>query len=193
MHSHAPPRRRSSIGTIFVVLVLLGFFFLVGLLLLGVGAFVIARAESQQARAMAQRQLAQARAAEVQALEEMRREKLSAKEQFQQIQSAMRQRQATAPLETIKPLHGEVSEQSIRVANREITLEFDQQGGVQMDGKMLAPKELEAALRKAAKGRESAVIVTIKADPKCEFQYVGDALAICRKLDLPNVRITATD
>jgi biopolymer transport protein ExbD len=77
----------------------------------------------------------------------------------------------------------------IPVAQREITLQLDQEGQVTMDGQIVPIDELETALANARKGRESTLSVVVRADAQCRFQYVAAVLEICKKVDLPNVQV----
>ena len=51
--------------------------------------------------------------------------------------------------------------------------------------------QLKAMLEQAGQGRENAIVVTVKADKRCLFEPVAAVLAVCKELDLPQVRIAA--
>ncbi len=82
---------------------------------------------------------------------------------------------------------------SIWVANREITVEIDAEGQVQIDGKAVEQDHLETTLREASEGRKSALIVTVQAAPECRFEQVNRVLSICQELEIANVRIRASE
>ncbi len=188
-HAPPPPPRKSSAGVLFTVLLLVGLFFMLGLLFVVGGVFVFARAETRQAQAMAQHEMARSMA-----------ERLKAEQLQVQAEVQRRQAEATAqfdrvvePPQVIESPKMDRVKEPIRVANREITLRLDEQGKIHLDDKPVELKQLNTLLRDAGKGRESALSVTIEANKKCLFEHVAAVLSVCQDLDIPNVSITTAD
>lgn len=193
MQSQAPPRRKSSAGIVLVILFLFVAFIVGGLLLAGVGAVIFARAEAQQAHAVAQRERAMAEAQRLRAEMESHRDQLE-----QQRQRIVNPSHAAghehAIAEQIAQDHSMKPEnEPIRVANRELTLQVDAEGNIEVDGKEIKRDQLKQYLRDASKGRETALTVTVKADKKCLFGHVASVLSICQELDVANVRVATLD
>ncbi len=196
MRPQPPPRRKSSAGTIIAVVFTVGFLFF-GLFLLAVGVLVFARTGNHQAHAMAREAMARAQVERVRAEAEVHRGHLHPQEQLaeahrghviaqEQLAEAVNHPGMVVESEAVK----DVAE-PIRVANRQITLQVDEEGKIKMDGRAVEQKQLAMMLRHARKGRESALSVTIKADKKCLFEHVASVLSVCQELDIPNVSIAA--
>ncbi len=188
MQSYAPPPRRSSAGKIIALVLTFGFLFFGMLAVAGVGFALLARSESQHARVVMEReramqQVQRARAAELQA-----RRAAENAQSFSELQETL-VRELPVEEAFAQPRRNE----PIRVANREITLQLDAEGNIQMDDQPVAAKQLKTLLRNASKGRESALSVLVKADKKCLFENVAMVLEVCQELDVPNVRITQLD
>ena len=189
MQYEAPPRR-SSIGTVIVVMLLLGFMFLVGLAVIGVAVLVFARAETHRAQAIRQRDVAMRRVEEARARVEHLRTQA---EQTGQTVEAEARDVFTKATETVKETPPAEMKDSLRVADREITIQLDEGGKIQVDGTAYELPQLKEMLEKAGQGRENAIIVLVKADKRCLFGPVAGVLAVCKELDLPHVRIAALD
>lgn len=187
MHYDAPPRK-SSAGTVITVFLVLGCLMLVGLATAFFGVMLFAR--EGRSRAMVQQAIAMERAEEARA--RARAEELSARAEQMGQRAATLAREhaaeatdAAATAELAKPDH------SIRVADREITIQLDEAGKIQVDGAACETPQLNELLAGAVQGREDAIIVIIKADKRCLFESVAGVLAVCKELHLPHVRIAA--
>jgi biopolymer transport protein ExbD len=185
MQPHAPPRRKSSVGIIFAVLLVVGFFFMCVVVLAAVGAMVFARAETSRAHAVAQHERALRHVEQARMEVESHRNAAHAHERLQRtFPPPQVVRETPAANRTMQP---------IQVARREITIQLDDQGKLKMDNKPVEGKQLKNLLRNAGKGRESAIAITIKADKKCQFEHVATVLSVCQELDFPNVKITTAE
>jgi biopolymer transport protein ExbD len=171
MRYEAPPRRRST-GTVVLVVFLLGFMFLVGLAVVGFGVLLFARAESHQARAIRQRDIAIRHAEDARVHVEQARAKVE----------VVRERVAAEAAD---------EQGSIRVADREIAIQLDEAGKIQVDGTACELPQLKDTLASAGQGRENAIIVIVKADKRCLFEPVAGVLAVCKELGFAHVRIAA--
>ena len=190
MRYDAPPRR-SSAGTVVLVIVLLGFMFLVGLAVVGFGVLMFAHAESRQARVMMQRDIAMQHAEQARAHVEKVRAR--AEEVSQRVAADARHVLEDAPEAIAEAESAERAEEkvSIRVANREITIQLDEAGKIQVDGTACELPQLKEMLASASQGRENAVMVIVKADKRCVFEPVAGVLAVCKELGFAHVRIAA--
>jgi biopolymer transport protein ExbD len=187
MQYEVPPRRRST-GTVIVVVLLLGFLLLVGLAVLGAGLLVFASARAHEVRMIVRQDVARqveearARAEEARARAENIRERLGAKsdEPFGPPPQAVVEAE---PAETPEAAG------SIRIANREVTIQLDEGGKIQVDGTACELSQLKDLLAKAGEGRENAMVVVVNADKRCLFEHVAAVLAVCKELNLPLVRV----
>ena len=80
---------------------------------------------------------------------------------------------------------------SIRIANREVAIQIDAEGKLQLEGTACELPQLKERLQQAGQGREQDLVVVVKADKRCVFEHVAAVLAICKELNLPHVRIVA--
>jgi biopolymer transport protein ExbD len=219
MQYEAPPRR-SSAGTVLIILFLVGFAFLIALVVAGVGAlmFTRARVSQQEFRAVAAMQQAEAARMRVQA--ELQQRMLAAPGEAQPYQSGpvtlVPQDQpiippATPPLSTMPveanlggtppsyaselavPAELPAITSSIRIANREMSVQLDAEGKIQVDGAACELAQLKETLQKAGEGRQDDLVLVVKADKQCRFEHVAAVLAVCKELNLPHVRISAVD
>ncbi len=149
----------------------------------GVAFFAMARSESRHVQVMVERERAM-------------RQSQQARAQMEAVRSRVLDLDQARPrLDKLTPLveasAAPATREPIRVANREITIELNQDGKITMDGKPVELEQFQPALRDANKGRESALSVLVKADKQCRFEHVAAVLAVCQELDIPNVRISA--
>ncbi len=214
MHSYAPPRRRSSVGVVLGILFVVGLIFM-GLIVVGAIFFLsatsAARSEAVHARAMVAQERAMRELERARTYQDQREHVLDAVPQAYEMPAAAAESAASTDgaaaaityqsyPSNVNPYapasaaaQEEHAEEPIRVANREITIELNQDGQVSMDGQLIELANLESALRSAISGRESAVSLVIKADKKCLFEPVAEVLSICKTVDIPSVRIAARD
>ena len=191
MQYEAPPRR-SSTGTVIVVVFLLGFMFLIGLAVAGLAVLVFARARRTQARATraTRRGHASGRGS-------AGARRTAAEGRRKQIRPTGRVGSSRRPCEGPRGGCGSETAEtagdkgSLRVADREITIQLDEGGKIQVDGTACELPQLKEMLEKAGQGREHDIIVIVKADKRCLFEPVAGVLAVCKELDLPHVRIAA--
>ena len=183
MHYEAPPRR-SSAGSVILVVFVLGFFFLVGLAVVGLGVLMFARAESHEVRAIMHRDralrqadeaLEHAEHARAQAAQVRARAEQETIEQIAEVYGSQME-----PAETIVdsvPAESPGTEGSIRIAHREITIVLDEGGKIQVDGTACELPQLKESLLKAGQGREESIVVVVKADKRCLFEPVAGVLS----------------
>jgi len=215
MRYDAPPRR-SSLGTVILVVLLLGFVALFGLLVLGVGAFIFS-ARSHNVNI----EFARAQAAAAHARAEAQRAMLDAHAQTQaqtppQMEDPYGAPSSVSPSGEPAPGAGPTvvfpagspyglpageggatpygspappPAHSIRIANREVTIQLDEGGKLQFDGADCELPQLNELLRNAGAGRENALVVLVRADKQCPFEHVANVLAVCKELNLNHVRI----
>ncbi len=182
MQPYAPPRRRSGAGAIIGTILVIGFLFVGLVVAAGIAFVVLAKNETRHVRVMVERE---------RAVSQMQQARAHADAQRARAVEPARPTMPHRPV--MKTPTAEVEKEPIRVANRDITVELNQDGKITMDGKPIESDQLKSTLRDAGKGRESAVSVLIKADKKCLFEHVASVLAVCQELDIPNVRITARE
>jgi precorrin-6B methylase 2 len=182
--SYAAPPRKSSFGTVILLIFLLGFTFLIGLAVAGAVAFSFARAEMHRAQAIAEREMAMRQVEEARRLVEQQRA---------QVERATAQKllPESGPADAVMGMEPAPAKQPIRVAQREITVRLDEVGKINLDGTACELPQFKEMLAQAVKGRENVVLLTVQADPRCVFEHLAAVLAVCRELDVPHVRIAA--
>jgi hypothetical protein len=190
MRYEVPPRRRSA-GTVILAIFLLGFMFLVGLAVVAFGVLVFFRAESRDAevRAAMQQEIALRHVQEARARAELARGRVDGISQQVAAKAGHVREGAPAAMLEAEPAETAEEKGSIRVANREITIQLDETGKIQVDGTACELPQLKEMLAGAGQGREHAIIVIVKVDKRCLFEPVANVLAVCKELGLPHVRI----
>lgn len=194
MRYDVPPRRRST-GTAILVVFLMGFMFLVGLAVVGVGVLVFTRARAHEVRAVVQHDMALRQAEEARLRAEQVRAQVEAI--HAQVAEATQDASAFPPQATpevtlyAEPAETPATDSSIRIANREVTIRLDEEGKIQVDGTACGLPQLKEQLAKAGEGRENAIVVVVNADKRCLFEHVAGVLAVCKELNLPDVRVGA--
>ena len=187
-----PPRRKSSAGPLFVIVLLFGFLFLGVLVVAGAGVFFLANTRVSHARALAERELARHQVERVRATAE--RVRATAEQNLSRAQTELERATAHNRPE-VEPDAAPVpaAPEPIVVASREITVKLDQEGNIEADGKSLDLEQLKAMLQDASKGRETALGVTVKADKQCLFEHVASVLNLCKEAKVSTVRIATVD
>jgi biopolymer transport protein ExbD len=190
MQYEVPPRRRSA-GGIVLAIFLLGFLFLIGVAVFGIGVLTFFRADAHRAQVIVQRDMAMRQVEEARA----RAEQLRARAEEAGNRVAAEAHDALARVaeatDLAAPTETDAEKGSIRVAEREVTIQLDETGKIQVDGKACELPQLKELLNGAGQGREDAIIVIVKADKRCLFEPVAGVLAVCKELGLPHVRIAA--
>lgn len=211
--SNATSPRRSSCGVVLLCLFLFGFAMLVAIVLAGVLVFGFARAEHRVQQAVAAEEMARSQAVHAQAVANMERAERQARDMAAQGEAAAAEaaavdaaasagaetantnEDATAQPNAESPPGPEAPSppQEIRVAQREVTVSLNAEGKLQVDGGDCEFAQLKDVLSQAIKGREEAVRLTVRVDKRCVFEHVSAVLAVCRELDVRDVRITDLD
>jgi biopolymer transport protein ExbD len=202
--SYAPPPRRSSFGVVFLCVVLFGFAMLFVMVLGGFLVFGFARAERQAQQAVVAEELARAQAVRARAMVDMARAKLEPRDMVVQGEPEVSAAEvgtalaadpeAMSQAATASTAAGsDTPSQSIRVAQREVTVSLNAEGQIQVDGSNCELPQLKEVLSQAIKGREEALRLAVQVDKQCAFEHLSAVLAVCRELDVRDVRIAALD
>ena len=180
-----PPRRRRGIGGWIFFFLLIGALSVMAMVLLMIAVFGFARVGSHQTRQLARMEMAQ-------------RELISQRDEIQRLKELeLHTRRVPAKpmpvLPAVEVPSVKAYPQTIRVNNREITLDIDGQGKIKLDDKPVDAKRLRSTLAEVGKGREKGLQVTIHADAQCRFEHVAKVLAVCEELGIPNVQLAIGD
>lgn len=198
--SYAPPPRRSSFGVVLLCLFLFGFAMLVAVVLAGVVVFGFARSERRVHQAMAAEELARTQAVHARAVAEMERAERQAQDLVTHGEAEVVAAEAAAAVAedvdassqtaaATPATSSDADKQPIRVAQREVAVSINAEGQIQVDGSVCELSQLKDVLGQAISGREEALRLVVKVDRQCIFEKLSAVLAICRELDVRDVRI----
>lgn len=195
--SYAPPPRRSSFGVVLLCLFLFGFAMLVAVVLAGVVVFGFARSERRVHQAMAAEEMARTEALHARAVAERERAERQAQDLVTQGESEVAAAEAVVAeaeaasqaASAASSTDSEADKQVIRVAQREVTVSLNAEGKIQVDGSDCDLSQLKDVLGQAISGREEALRLAVKVDRQCVFEKLSAVLAVCRELDVRDVRI----
>jgi biopolymer transport protein ExbD len=73
---------------------------------------------------------------------------------------------------------------------RELYINVDQKGNFTVNGRRLTERELFGGLRQAAANNPGQQTVIIRADKRCELEYVVTAMDLCNKAKIRDYRLT---
>ena len=76
---------------------------------------------------------------------------------------------------------------------RELFINIDSQGRYYVTGKVLTLGELHSVLKLAWVNNPGRASVIIRADKRCRWQYVVDAMNACNKANIRDYRVTARE
>ena len=76
---------------------------------------------------------------------------------------------------------------------RELFINIDSQGRYYVTGKVLTLGELHSVLKLAWVNNPGRASVIIRADKRCRWQYVVDAINACNKANIRDYRVTARE
>lgn len=198
--SYAPPPRRSSFGVVLLCLFLFGFAMLVAVVLAGVVVFGFARSERRVHQAMAAEELARTQAVHARAVAEMERAERQAQDLVTHGEAEVVAAEAAAAVAedvdassqaaaATPATSSDADKPPIRVAQREVAVSINAEGQIQVDGSVCELSQLKDVLGQAISGREEALRLVVKVDRQCIFEKLSAVLAICRELDVRDVRI----
>lgn len=198
--SYAPPPRRSSFGVVLLCLFLFGFAMLVAVVLAGVVVFGFARSERRVHQAMAAEELARTQAVHARAVAEMERAERQAQDLVTHGEAEVVAAEAAAAVAedvdassqaaaATPATSSDADKQPIRVAQREVAVSINAEGQIQVDGSVCELSQLKDVLGQAISGREEALRLVVRVDRQCIFEKLSAVLAICRELDVRDVRI----
>lgn len=198
--SYAPPPRRSSFGVVLLCLFLFGFAMLVAVVLAGVVVFGFARSERRVHQAMAAEELARTQAVHARAVAEMERAERQTQDLVTHGEAEVVAAEAAAAVAedvdassqaaaATPATSSDADKQPIRVAQREVAVSINAEGQIQVDGSVCELSQLKDVLGQAISGREEALRLVVKVDRQCIFEKLSAVLAICRELDVRDVRI----
>ncbi len=202
--SYAPPPRRSSFGIVLLCLFLFGFAMLVAVVLAGFVVFGFARSERRVQQAVVAQEMARTEAVHARAVAEMERAERQAQELVTQGATEVTTAEAAEAVATDVQMgsHAEADatvtgsdsdKQAIRVAQREVTVSLNAEGRIQVDGSDCELPQLKEVLSQAIAGREEALRLAVKVDRQCIFEKLSAVLAVCRELDVRDVRIAVLE
>jgi biopolymer transport protein ExbD len=177
---------------------------LFAMVLVGFLVFGFARAERRVQHAVVAENLARTEAVHARALADMARAE-------QQVQDLVTQGETDAAIaEAVEAVAADAQagsqaaaasratgsdadQQAIRVAQREVTVSLNAEGKIQVDGSDCELSQLKEVLSQAIKGREAALRLAVQVDRQCAFEHLSAVLAVCRELDVRDVRIADLD
>lgn len=76
---------------------------------------------------------------------------------------------------------------------QEFMVNIDQAGKYFAGGKQLSAPQLERALVQAAANNPGRQAVVIRADKRCQFDYVAQAMNLCNKANIRDYRVSTAD
>jgi biopolymer transport protein ExbD len=158
----------AAVVTIVAAIVLLLF---VGLAVVGVGAFFLMRTRTREAEVRAVMQAEQARAMAEEARATAMVLEAQAKRSAEQAQAE------TAALEA--------------EATREVIVELNQNGEIQVFGRAVDRDTLKATLLENATDPEVPVTVRLRVDRRCSFGDVADIQSLCHEAGVSRVSLSA--